>query len=460
MGEHAQSDPERKYRIGRQLGIALALLVALGLVLCLCALAAGGIVYVRTRTSELSPVAKAQRVELDAGVVIASVVPDGPAAEAGVQRGDVLLEVNGEVLQDAGDLARRLSSLAPGDEVELTVLHGDDQRKLSATLGDRDGDAYLGLVPCGASSLEREVEVPIEPPGAVIVEIVPDGPADQAGLREGDIIVAVGGQELGAGNDLAAVIAEYEPGDQVTLEFERPGEGSRQVTVELGEHPDKQGAAYLGVRYSSSLGIERPGRQLIPFRELEEFDLDKMPFILPEGGSLQGALVLQVAEGSPASEAGLREGDVITAVDGDPIDGPQALRDAVAEHKPGDRIALTVFRADGEGEREIEVMLGEHPDEEGRAYLGVLTSGFFRMQGGQNLELPEGFDFREGPYRFGMPLDELPFRLEELPFDPKDLPFDLEQLPFNWEELQREFEFQWPPSENGCDGPSCLEDSV
>jgi len=85
----------------------------------------------------------------------------------------------------------------------------------------------------------------------MIVYVEPDSPADKAGLQEGDVIVAVDGQELSPERSVAEVVASHKPGDKVTLEV-KPSEGeqeSREVPVTLGEHPDQKGVAYLGVRY-------------------------------------------------------------------------------------------------------------------------------------------------------------------------------------------------------------------
>ena len=127
---------------------------------------------------------------------------------------------------------RYLDELEPGDEVELALLHGDDLRTLTATLGDRHDRAYLGLVPCGGLHKEIEVDVRVGVPGAVVVEVMPDSPDEEAGLQESDVIVAIDGQELDAENNLADLIADYEPGDSVTLKIERPGEETFEVTVE------------------------------------------------------------------------------------------------------------------------------------------------------------------------------------------------------------------------------------
>jgi S1-C subfamily serine protease len=362
----------------------LALVVGLCLVLGVGAAVGGGIVYALRHGGNGLPVAKAQGIEPESGIVIASVMPDSPAAEAGVVRGDILLEMDSEALERPADLERHLNELEPGDKVELTVLHGDDLRTLTATLGDRHGRPYLGLVPC--DGLPKEIEVHLARP-PVIVEVMADGPAEQAGLQEGDLVIAVDGQTVGLEKDLADLIAEYEPGDTVTLEIERPGEEPRakEVTVKLGQHPEKEGAAYLGVRYSLFPRFE--GLRRLPFGEF-----DDSPFVLPDEIG-QGLIVWRVSEDSPASAAGLKDGDVITAVDGEPVASPQALTDAIAEREPGDKITLTVFR--GKEESEMEVTLDEHPDKEGKAYLGVWVGSFFRMEHFEDDERPHRFKFFE-----------------------------------------------------------------
>jgi len=63
-----------------------------------------------------------------------------------------------------------------------------------------------------------------------------------------------------------------------------------------------------------------------------------------DSDSPAGALVVEVAPGSPAEDAGVQEGDVIVALDGDAVDGAEALGDLIAEREPGDVITLTVDR--------------------------------------------------------------------------------------------------------------------
>jgi S1-C subfamily serine protease len=560
-------------------GLAIALIVV-----ALVAIVGGGLVFATTaafRTKEGTDaavqVAQVTEDEDDAepGIVIASVDPQGPAAKAGIVRGDILLEIAGEPVSDMVALRDRLADYNVGDEVELTVLHGDDERTLTATLADQNGRPYLGVVPCGGLPGPRAFvgEMPhweglpfapgdpgtSRPSGALITGIVPDSPADQAGLQEGDTIVSVEGQAVEQENDLADLITAHDPGDTVTLEIERPGEEPIEVTTTLGEHPDKEGTAYLGVEYRPTpqirwfrgeempleelpfdmpplsgkgfrlplvgntivrvdegspaekaglqvgdritkidgddvnpennlqgaiaerqpgdtvrLEVERPGEEeplqitvelvehpdkegtaylgvrTLPLGGLdrlrEDFGLDELPFggnhpeFLPEGALRQGAVIREVAEDSPAAAAGLSEGDVITEIDGEPVEGPQELVDAIADYAPGATITLTVYGPGDEEERQVEVTLAEHSEEAGKAYLGVSIGAYFRLWRSDEGVAPQGIpNFEQFFERFrGHPFSnhgngfqfnwQLPEDLDALPFE-----FNLDELPFHFE---------------------------
>jgi S1-C subfamily serine protease len=89
----------------------------------------------------------------------------------------------------------------------------------------------------------RELDLPVDK-GALVVEATEGGPADDAGLRGGDpqtgeggdLIVAIDGQEIETGDELAAAIAGKQPGDNVEVEYYR-GDDKETVEVELGERP-------------------------------------------------------------------------------------------------------------------------------------------------------------------------------------------------------------------------------
>ncbi|UCC62748.1 MAG: PDZ domain-containing protein [Anaerolineae bacterium] len=425
--------------------VTVLALAAFALALGVGAVTGGGLVYTLTRLGGGAvPVAKAQMADPGYGIVIASVLEDGPAEKAGVVRGDILLEIDGRELEGPSNLRRMLDDLAPGDKVELTVLHGDEQRTLVTTLGEREGRAYLGLNFCG--SVPEAVGVQWGAPGALVVGVVHDSPAEEAGLQEGDTILAVDAQELEAEDDLADLISEHEPGDTVTLEVQRPGDKeSLEVTVKLGQHPDDEDKAYLGVKYWPFPHFDVLPHRVLPFGELDGFKFDELPFVLPDDKVQQGAIVQQVVEDSPASVAGLQKGDVIVAIDGKVVESPQMLGDAITEHEPGDKVVLTVCRRGEEEILELEVALGEHPDEDGKAYLGVVLGGFFRVErfGGDESEGPRRFRFFRPPLDFDF---ELPF--EDLPFDPDEWP---RRFKFDW---------HWPHEGDDVDLPGWLGKGV
>jgi S1-C subfamily serine protease len=130
----------------------------------------------------------------------------------------------------------------------------------------------VGLLAGGAwiAMSGRRVEVPLQPferefrdmPGprepwegpqrmqvaVLVINIVEDGPAAEAGLRMGDMIVAVDGESITPETDLKEFLSTYKPGDRIKLTVRR-GEQERNVQVKLGRHPQQPNLPYLGLTY-------------------------------------------------------------------------------------------------------------------------------------------------------------------------------------------------------------------
>ncbi|MCS6963609.1 PDZ domain-containing protein [Thermoflexus sp.] len=242
----------------------LGIIVLIGGALGIGLLLSRGIALARGLGVSTTPVGATPTPGAKPGVVIIDVEPGGPADRAGLTRGDILLEISGQPVGSLSDLRSILSRYRPGDTVTVVVQHGDERRTRTVTLGDRNGQAYLGVMvaPEPGSPMFRGRPpfrgwgLPwgrIRPPagGVLILSVERGSPAERAGLRPGDWITAVDGQALSSDEDLGSRIAARRPGDSVRLTIWRPAEGEQIVTVTLGEHPQKPGQAYLGVRYSS-----------------------------------------------------------------------------------------------------------------------------------------------------------------------------------------------------------------
>lgn len=364
------------------------------------------------------------------GVLVASVAAGSPAAKAGIVRGDIILEVDGTAVNSVAELKTALSDKAADDQVTVTVQHGDDERELDVTLVEQNGRAYLGVVPCGPDmGMMPQDHMTWNDSllqGAVIVELVDDGPAAAAGLKVGDRIVSVDGKAVDAENSLPDLIGAFEPGDEITLAVASgTDEATRDVSVTLAEHPDKDGVGYLGVRVGPMVRFRMDGTdgQDMPFRYLQPDGQDgegnPLPFTMPElpqelqdlfenGLPSEGVIVMQVEADSPAATAGIETGDVITAIDGEAIADFPALREAIAGYEPGDKVTLTVTRQGEDKAQDIAVTLGENPADATKAYLGISAFGMFRQfRGGEDGQMPA------------------------LPFDLNDLQELLPNLPFN-----------------------------
>ncbi len=211
--------------------------------------------------------------EMPLGVIVTGVDPDGPAAAAGIERGDLILGIDGQDLGSARDLVQALAD-AEGSEVTLSIKHGDDMRDQVVAIERIWGQPRIGLAITGAAGASvdllprRGLRMPLAPerrgfqfriesdkPGVVVVEVADDSAAASAGLQAGDWITAVGGQALdGPADQLLDLIGGHEPGAEVSIDFQREGE-EMTATVTLGENPET-GAALLGIRYQALPNLE------------------------------------------------------------------------------------------------------------------------------------------------------------------------------------------------------------
>jgi serine protease Do len=176
-------------------------------------------------------------------------------------------------------------------------------------------------------SLARSFGLP-RPAGALVASVQKGGAAAAAGVKPGDVILAVDGQEVGDSVDLPPRVAAMKPGTTTKLTVWRDG-ARHDLSVKVGQAQDKTVASAQEGPQHGRLGLAV--RPLTPEEQRQ-------------AGVEGGALVEQAA--GPAAQAGIQPGDVVVAVDGKLVKDVADLRSAVEKAKGKDGVALLVQRGD------------------------------------------------------------------------------------------------------------------
>ncbi|MCB0790165.1 MAG: PDZ domain-containing protein [Flavobacteriales bacterium] len=198
------------------------------------------------------------------------------------------------------------------------------------------GGAYLGVNYGNFNKngcKDGNAKLPVDN-AACITHVEKGSAADKAGLQAGDVVTRIADEDIESGSDLAEVIRDHEPGDKVKITFYRAGK-KLNTTAELGEREGDLARAYNYRIWSGADGDEGFVWNSSPkaFLGVEPGDEDET-----------GAGVGDVVEGSAAEKMGVKEGDRILAVNGDPVDDFDALADRIRDMEPGDAVELDLKR--------------------------------------------------------------------------------------------------------------------
>jgi serine protease Do len=160
-----------------------------------------------------SDVAKSLGLSSVHGAIVAQVTPDSPASKAGIRQGDVILKVNGEAINDSNDLRNRISAMAPGSHVDLSIERDGQSETLPLTLSEtspattsrtpassstpKSTEQALGMtVQAMTPDLARELRVPAGTTGLAVTDVDVSGAAARAGIQSGDVIRQVDGRAV------------------------------------------------------------------------------------------------------------------------------------------------------------------------------------------------------------------------------------------------------------------------
>lgn len=309
------------------------------------------------------------------GVLIDSVVDDSPADAAGVEAGDLLVELDGEPVEarfpeQVPPLMKRVADLPIGSEVEVVTLRNGERRPTTLTTRrlekDRGEEAAFRAWGLAAQEItpkmarDRRLDSTL---GALVSGVRGGGPAQLAEppLAAGDVVRGVAGREIAGLEELAAVYEE--------LQAQRNGGPSEDLLMRF----DRQGKSYLTViRPRSDEAKERPLE--LPKAWIGIATQPVVPRLAERLGSTDatGYRVTRVYPGTEAAAAGLEVGDVVVALDREPL-SPRGIEDSgllarrVRRLTIGGEAVLTVLR-DG-ARRDVAVTLERTrrgPDEAAR----------------------------------------------------------------------------------------------
>jgi len=187
---------------------------------------------------------------------------------------------------------------------------------------------YLGLFPQDVTPALAKQFGLSQPTGALVAEVEADTPASRAGLKRGDVILAVNGQDVTSANELRLRISQTPPGTNVKLQISRDGK-TQDVNVALGELPEK--AEKTGPAEGENGGLEGVETQNLTPDIAEQLQLQP---------GTHGVVVTSVDPASQAAAAGLQRGDVIQEVNHKPVSSIEDYRRAVSAAGKGSILLL------------------------------------------------------------------------------------------------------------------------
>ena len=167
------------------------------------------------------------------GALIADLDPEGPAAQGGLQAGDVILEVNGEEVERSSTLPRLIGRGAPGTEVELTLMRDGEEITESVELGswpdaeqpqtqaNSNDQTRLGVM---VAEIDEAMREQLNISGGVEVrQVEPDSVAANAGIQPGDVLVSIDHRSVSSSEELVSIVEELPTDRAIPIRLFREG---------------------------------------------------------------------------------------------------------------------------------------------------------------------------------------------------------------------------------------------
>jgi serine protease Do len=189
------------------------------------------------------------------GAIVASIVPNGPAAKAGFQQGDVVVAINGKAVEDNRDLTRRVAALQAGSRASFTVVRQGGTKTLSVQIASKKEDQVasndapqpsaangstgeamgLGLAAV-TPEMRRNYNLDGTVEGVLITRVDPNSDAADKGLEAGDILVSIGNKSVHTPSEVLKSVSDAKAqGRKSVLLLVSRSNGQQYVAVDIGQ---------------------------------------------------------------------------------------------------------------------------------------------------------------------------------------------------------------------------------
>jgi len=345
-----------KHSLGKIVILALALVLTLPLM----AKAYMGVYLADLNSKDY----KKMGIEENYGVYIKAVVDDTPAAKAGFKKGDVLMQIADEKVYTDNQLNKMLQNYEEGQTVKVLVHRDGKMKKLKLTFAakkipGREKKAYIGITMQEVTeAVQKRLELK-ENYGILLTKVVPEGPADNAGLMKDDVILKLNGDKLYTLGQFKKIINNHKPDDVIKTVFVRNGK-SKNIDVTLGgkevfgnefffpkiemfqKAPEKMFVYKYGKENNKWIGVYVNANITVEYNDDKKTEIVQLS-------------IEDVIEGTPADKAGLLKGDILLRAGDRVIEELSDLTKAISKKEIGEKIELQILRDDKKMKLMVEV---------------------------------------------------------------------------------------------------------